>query len=65
MKWRPIDTAPKDGSRVLGFTEFDLHLVIKWCDDNFFDEKFGWTDDDGGCRYSVTHWMPLPKPPKE
>ena len=31
--------------------------------------KGGWSWDDGGCEYDlsglVTHWMPLPEPPKE
>ena len=56
--WQPIETAPKDGTRVL------LHYVHK----NF--TKIGaW---DAGCRYwsadqwfherPPTHWMPLPAP---
>lgn len=31
------------------------------------DYKFGWTwrDEDGEIIENVTHWMPLPEPPKE
>jgi hypothetical protein len=66
MEWQPIETAPKDGTRVLvcdtGIDRWvcsaravsvgaDSHEVV-WLDDadSFIDEQ-------------PTHWMPLPTPP--
>lgn len=59
--WLPIETAPKDGRRILG-----------WCPDwgaNFVKWSPGrpaphWTVDSGAVTESApTHWQPLPPPP--
>lgn len=67
--WQPIETAPKDGTRVLLLTE---HVGVSI---GFFGPKYSlyginYGDDWGyGCswRDSIqpppTHWMPLPDPP--
>ena len=65
MNWQPIETAPKDGRKILGFNSSLLAIVIaEW------DGALGWYVD----KYSLdglsfedtllTHWMPLPNPPK-
>ena len=37
------------------------------CHDDNFEDFLYWDDvhNDGQCWESVTHWMPLPKPPKD
>lgn len=54
--WRPIDTAPKDGTRIL------------WCTDNgqYTASRFGYSiirypEDDE--YFQVGWWQPLPAPP--
>lgn len=80
MKWMPIETAPRDGTRILGWNaEYGMRET--------FMTKFGegspgyalWKSGDGplnsGWRWSEpknnwasswrpTHWMPLPEPPE-
>jgi hypothetical protein len=54
--WRPIETAPKDGTRVL--------LHGHWANDHIGDFRFGyWFTDDGTQLNHPTHWLPLPLPP--
>lgn len=65
--WQPIETAPRDGTRILiyserrGVREARFHggdVDHGFC---FYDSIVG-----GGpltVFYDVTHWMPLPPPP--
>ncbi len=53
--WQPIETAPKDGSEVLGWCEGHVFHLIAW------DGK-KWLADDG-FRCVPSHWQPLPKAP--
>jgi hypothetical protein len=60
--WQPIETAPKDGTNILGWyggDEQDIHNV-------YFDtEGWGtWTDAFGEDKWATPlMWMPLPEPP--
>jgi hypothetical protein len=59
--WQPIETAPKDGTRVLACLVGDTFPFLTF--------SFGgqWIDDDtqGEVIYPPpTHWQPLPKPPE-
>ena len=56
-RWRPIETAPKDGT--------DLLLWCGWCIIGFRDENGFWTEDGTQSIQMVTHWIPSPPPPGE
>lgn len=64
--WRPYETAPKDGSRVLMWwslaAEGPHEAILHW------DAAAGrgglWVGDDGDWFIlAPTYWMPLPDPP--
>lgn len=63
QQWQPIDSAPKDGTKILVCHE-DKHgnkevLAAHW-GSGCWQTGFAFE----GIRYT-THWMPLPSPPKE
>lgn len=61
MEWRPIETAPKDGSSVLGWRTDRQQMIVFW----FFNGN--WHCDASYHWHGMlppTHWMPLPSPPK-
>lgn len=56
-QWQPIETAPKDGTAIIvggGTAEWNPN-------------QYGWFSHQGQAiiEWEVTHWMPLPEPPKE
>lgn len=51
--WRPIETAPKDGTTILSW-DGSHYICVAWS-----TRDRCWFVDDG----VVTHWMPLPLPP--
>ena len=64
--WMPIEIAPKDGTRVL---LSGVNQGLRWegigC---WYPCNMRWTDDGvlgPELREIVTHWQPLPAPPKE
>lgn len=57
--WRPIETAPKDGTFVLTALESGYLLVLQYCANNYWRRHV--MDDKG--LWNPTHWMPLPNPP--
>ena len=60
--WRPIDTAPKDGTPVLGWWGTEC-MIVDWC---VVVERWGSTHDgEDMFEPEPTHWMPLPEGPKE
>jgi hypothetical protein len=59
MEWQPIETAPKDGTEILTYREAGLMAVAVW--DPFWK---GWICVDGAALMAVTHWQPLPEPPR-
>ena len=70
MKWQPIETAPKDGTRFLisngvdiGFGFWGSFITRGKSVDGWCEENAGY-DGDSGESYG-THWMRLPEPPKE
>lgn len=70
-EWQPIETAPKDGTRVLAYWP-DCYgngsacAVESWFGpwgkgnaDQTWQSPFEWADGHN----DPTHWMPLPPPP--
>lgn len=72
-QWRTIDSAPRDGTRVLASWDpkrfgppesrhEDDPAIVRWCAEHW--KGPGWYPDAMGTPYHVTHWMPLPAPPE-
>lgn len=71
IAWRPIDSAPKDGTAFLAFCpdgedcqgEPMTQAVLKWDPDK--GDRGLWVGFYRGFRYHAepTHWMPLPDSP--
>ena len=67
-EWRDIETAPKDGTVILasgldyGKGPSRHYSVVEWMD---FGCESGWyPDEDANPIIYLSHWMPLPEPPK-
>ena len=70
MQWQPIETAPKDGTRILAYwpDTYGNNSAVQvetwwgpWGKASTWQSAFEWAD--GAC--VPTHWMPLPPPPSE
>ncbi|GAA6176955.1 hypothetical protein NBRC116593_28740 [Sulfitobacter pacificus] len=78
MEWQPIETAPKDGTEILAYSCGDIFTATYLKSNVSNDAPFFATTaagepwDCSGTTYRVeheyrrgiTHWMPLPNPPK-
>jgi hypothetical protein len=72
-EWHPIETAPKDGTNILVYKQFQRHLWLDHGYDHYIEIAY-WDDKhDGGWWINAfappsnkdpTHWMPLPESPK-
>lgn len=75
MQWQSIETAPKDGTDILGFCrdawstptwprESEDYVVAHW-EVSSYDATGSWVESSGEQyqAYPLTHWMPLPPPP--
>jgi hypothetical protein len=68
--WQPIETAPKDGTRIIVAKQSGY--VMAWASSAYWFERqykdrekySGWTDGFDTLA-TPTHWMPLPAPPGE
>jgi hypothetical protein len=61
-EWQPIETAPKDGRLILGFQKPHVEMCF------YSDRQLDFIVVNAPPEYNfirLTHWMPLPKPPKE
>lgn len=59
-QWRPIETAPKDGTHILGLLEDGEVERIHWYK---YPTHSCWETSYFESEITPTHWMPLPKPP--
>lgn len=60
--WQPIETAPKDGTKVLGYCDaYGNVVVMEWF--VYHGCRAVWETVDGESEVEPTHWMPLPNPP--
>jgi len=65
MKWQPIETAPKDGTRYLIFQPYGGGFdIYEACYVGGYESGNVWFSK-GRDVYNPTHWMPLPPPPEE
>ena len=69
-EWQPIETAPKDHSYIwlanksnmrIGFWGYELDDVdgVRWRDKSLSESM-----SPDSLRFTPTHWMSLPEPPK-
>lgn len=64
MTWQPIESAPRDGTALLVFSDsraFEAH----WVDEPRNSNGGFWFSIPAWKSVSPTHWTPLPQPPKE
>lgn len=65
--WRPIETAPRDGSKILLVYMSErggpVYQIGYWHNATSRDGITGWYGLGGLA--GGTHWMPLPAPPEE
>ena len=63
MEWKLIDTAPKDGTRIIVCGETgQVWCDVKWVIRMRAGERWEHLTL-GALRFNPTHWMPIPKPP--
>jgi Protein of unknown function (DUF551) len=66
--WRPIETAPKDGTLVLLYVPGSAIMEIVFgrydIDGDDGDWLMDWGNQGTVIDIPVTHWMPMPEPPK-
>ena len=61
-KWISVEERlPEDDDDVLMMTDMGMSMGY-YCRDSFSDRWVDYVNSDSRC---VTHWMPLPEPPKE
>ena len=62
--WRPLSTAPKDGTRILGFADGDI-TTVKWTSPGEYWQLCVCGAYAEDAEWWPTHWMPLPSDPKD
>jgi hypothetical protein len=64
--WQPIETAPKDGTTIVGWSKengADILFYGMTEHDDVIEEGWLYHFDFQTWPTKPTHWMPLPKPP--
>jgi hypothetical protein len=62
MKWQRIETAPKDGTKVLLWD--GMITTGEWCENPHPWNDGKWWIEGGQITGNPTHWMPLPEKPE-
>lgn len=72
---RVVDKMPPIGESVLIYRRFAIRHGVDVTNNQFIEQQIDWITNgiwdgkqwtyDGYPTYDVTHWMPLPEPPKE
>lgn len=64
--WQPIETAPKDGTRVLLWSRGFLPMLGAWLEHTGMAyQKPAWWSNNVPIIPQPTHWFPIPTPPAE
>jgi hypothetical protein len=65
VTWRPMDSAPKDGTVILAWSESLSHVIVQWAPDA--GQRTGWRVcwDFAYLARNPLRWMPLPAAPLE
>ena len=63
--WQPIETAPKDGTKVLAIAVDDIRNGTPHMSIARKSSRGHWLTEPGAWAIYPTHWMPLPAPPKD
>lgn len=61
MNWKPIDTAPRDGTEILA-SDYDAIQIVRWKPCAFGLFPVAWVNRQEHVMYP-THWQPLPDHP--
>ena len=62
MIWQPIETAPTDGTIIMGYNKKRKHFyLVKW---GKWDKNDAWICNSKGSKLTLTHWMELPEEPQ-
>lgn len=68
MIWQPIETAPKDGTRILLWGVGDEGPNVgSWAESVYLNNSHGWIiyyARSDTIQLNPSHWVPLPEPPK-
>ena len=64
-RWQPIETAPKDGPKILGYSPYWDVGTIRWQKSQSGISGFWDVSTRFAHSNAITHWMLLPKPPAE
>ena len=64
--WQPIETAPKDGTKILVCHIHYYSPITAWWSSYHPNAKGKetWREDGSNYKLNPTHWMPLPEAPK-
>lgn len=66
MAWKTIDSAPRDGTVIIGWMEGWHPTSMEYCDEGcgFNEDQPGWYAPHDDVWLTPTHWHKMPTPPK-